>query len=171
VSRPVLRVKVLILILFTAVLGVAPACGGDDDSADTTTTEEPTTTTVDPEEAITEVFTTFFDGTNEDYDTKLTLLEDPDAIADLYERARTDPEFAPLLKQVQVDVKGITPTSDTEADVDFAILLNGAPATEGTLLGRAVLVDDEWRIANSTVCSLLALGNPEYNQDPACAVA
>jgi hypothetical protein len=174
----VLRVKVLISILFAAILGVAPACGGDDGDGDggdagTTSTEE-STTTLDPAQAeadITEVFTTFFDGTNEDYEHKLTLLEDPDAIADLYESARTDPEFAPLLKQVQADVQTITPTSDTEADVDFAILLNGAPATEGTQLGRAVLVDGEWRIANSTVCSLLALGNPEYNQDPACAVS
>jgi hypothetical protein len=32
-----------------------------------------------------------------------------------------------------------------------------------------VLVDGEWRVANSTLCTLVALGNPAYNQDPACA--
>jgi hypothetical protein len=163
------RAAITILCLLVATA----ACGGDDDggSASTTTTAASTTTTVDANETITELFTTFFDGTNTDYDAKLEMLEDPDAIADLYERARTDPEFAPLLAQVKVEVKTITMTSDTTADVDFALLLNGAPATEGVLLGRALVVDGEWRIANSTVCTLVALGNPAYNQDPACAVS
>jgi len=38
------------------------------------------------------------------------------------------------------------------------------------LLGRAVQVDGEWRVANSTLCSLLGLADPSVNQDPACKV-
>jgi hypothetical protein len=165
--------RVVITLLIVGVLGAtAGACGGsgDDDSA-TTTTEEPTTTTVDAEEAITETYTAFFDGTNTDYDAKLQMLEDPDAIADLYERGRTNPEFAPLLAQVTVKVVKITPTGEGTADVDFQILLNGEPTTPGSsTLGRAVVVDDEWRVANSTLCTLLGLGDPAYLQDPACKV-
>jgi hypothetical protein len=168
------RLLLALLVLTVGLVGCGDD-GGDEGSGDngetTTSTVEATTTTADPTTEITDLFTEFFvfpEGT--DFEAKLAMMEDPDAIRDLFERGRTDPVFAPLLAQVTVDVKTVTVTGEGEADVDFGLLLNGAPATEGTVLGRAVLVDGEWKISNSTLCTLLGLGNPEYNQDPACKV-
>jgi hypothetical protein len=163
------------------VIGVLAlgACGGDDDSptvaeGETTaveTTAVETTVAADPTAAITAAYLAFFDGTNTDTASKLELLESPEALADLFTRAFGDPAFASLVASVQGDVLSVTPTSDTTADVDYRLLLDGAPATEGTFFGRAVLVDGEWRIADSTFCNVVGLGNPAYAQEPVCLEA
>lgn len=163
-------------LLFVVVLALS-ACGGDEGSptvAETTvvpTTAVETTVAADPTAEITAVFEAFFDGTNTDMASKLALLESPDELEDIFNRAFGDPAFAGLVAQVQGDVVTVTPTSDTTADVDYQLLLDGARATEGTLFGRAVLVDGEWRIADSTFCNVAGLGNPAYAQEPVCLEA
>jgi hypothetical protein len=164
-------------LLFVVVVLAVGACGGDDGSptvAETTavpTTAVETTVAADPTAEITAVYEAFFDGTNTDMASKLALLESPDELEDIFNRAFGDPAFANLVSQVQGEVVTVTPTSDTTADVDYRLLLDGAPATEGTLFGRAVLVDGEWRIADATFCNVAGLGNPAYAQDPVCIEA
>jgi hypothetical protein len=162
---------VIVLVTATAL----SACGGDDGSATVEAsgggTEATDTTVADPTAEIEAVFAAFFDGTNTDMASKLALLESPAELEDLFTRAFGDPAFAGLVSQVQAEVVTVTPTSDTSADVDYRLLLDGAPATEGTLFGRAVLVGDSWRIADSTFCNVAGLGNPTYAQEPVCTAA
>lgn len=165
-----------------AIAAALAACGGDDgsptvaepdsDATTTATSAVPETTAApDPTPEIEAVFVAFFDGTNTDMASKLALLESPDELEDLFTRAFADPAFAGLVSQVQADVIAVTPTSDTTADVDYQLLLDGAPATEGTFFGRAVLVGDSWRIADSTFCNVAGLGSPAYAQEPVCVSA
>ena len=154
------------------------ACGDDgstnaaapEDDGTTTTPEAQVETTAapDPTDAITALYVAFFDGTNTDQESKLALLESPEDMRDVFTRAFGDPAFAGLISQVQGDVVTVTPTSDTTAEIDYRLLLDGEPATEGNFFGRAVLVGDEWRIADSTFCTVVGLGNPAYAQEPAC---
>ena len=151
--------------------GSTNAASPEDDEATTTTTAEgqaQTTAAPDPTEAITALYLAFFDGTNTDQESKLALLESPEDMRDIFTRAFSDPAFAGLISQVQGDVVTVTPTSDTTAELDYRLLLDGQPATEGNFLGRAVLVGDEWRIADSTFCTVVGLGNPAYAQEPVC---
>jgi hypothetical protein len=168
-----------LLVLLVSTFGLL-ACGDDDGGggsgdgdgdAATTTTEAATTTTADPSAEISELYTSFFsfpEGT--DYEAKLQMLEDPDAIRDLFNRGLAHPVFQPLLPQVTVRVEEVRVTGEDTAEVDYTLLLNGEPPLPGVQLGRAVLVEGTWTVANSTVCALLALGDPAFNQDPACKV-
>jgi hypothetical protein len=153
------------------------ACGGgDDDAADetraTTTTEaEATTTTLDQAEAeanIRSVFERFFDGNDTNYDGKLTLLSDPESIRTFFLTKSNDPSVQSLAGTTTGRVEKVTFTSDTTAEVDFNLLQGGQPVTEGTFLGRAALVGDEWRVTNDTFCNMMALLDPAVRQDPAC---
>lgn len=154
----------LVVVLVVLVALAAAACGGDDEDEATTTS-----TTLPAEEAVSELFTEFFSPSLSD-DERIALLEDPARMRSLYDKARADPATGPILDQLSVRVERVTVTSDTTAEVDYTLLVDGEPVTQGVLLGRAVVVEGEWRIANSTLCSLLGLADPSVNQDPACTV-
>jgi hypothetical protein len=153
------------------VLGVLGACGGsDDNSSDTTTTTAPTTTLTEAQkkDAITKVFTDFFDGKNPDLNAKAQKLDDPDKYMALYNKFATDPVTGPQLAGTSITVTNVDLKPDGTAEVTYTLNLNGTPALENQL-GTAVQVDGEWRVAGSTFCDLAALGNPAAAQDPACA--
>jgi hypothetical protein len=150
---------------------VLGACGGSDNkSAGTTTTTAPTTTlsAAQTQEAITKVFTDFFDGKNPDLNAKLQLLDDPGRFKTLYNRFATDPTTGPELAGTSVTVTSVTMQPDGTAEVKYTLNLNGAPALTDQL-GKAVMVDGRWKVAGSTFCDLAALGNSAAALDPACA--
>lgn len=157
-----------------AVVALSAACGGGGDSggdAVSNTTAPPVTTTTtlaDPTAEVTALYTAFFDGTNPDLEAKIALVESPDVMRDIFTRAFNDPAIAGLVSTVQAQVVLVTPTSDTTVDVDYNLLVNGEPATPGTFLGRAVLVDGEWRVSASTLCNIIGLANPAYGQEQVC---
>jgi len=153
------------------MLGVLGACGGSDDksSGTTTTTAPPTTLTeAQNKDAITKVFTEFFDGTNKDLDAKLQKLDDPDKYKALYNKFATDATTGPQLAGTSVTVTNVDLKPDGTAEVTYTLNLNGTPALMNQL-GTAVQVDGQWRVAGTTFCDLAALGNPAAAQDPACA--
>jgi hypothetical protein len=163
-----------------ALAALLVACGGndDDDAADdsrratTTTAPAETTTTLDrvaAEAEIRSVFERFFDGNDTDDDGKLTLLSDPEAIRTFFLTKSNDPSVQSLADTTTGRVEKVAFTDDTTAEVDFNLLQGGQPVTEGTFLGRATLVDGEWRVTNDTFCNMMALLDPAVRQDPACA--
>jgi hypothetical protein len=160
--------------LVAAVLGgllVLGACSSSDNSSATTTTTAPTTTTLteaQSKEAITKVFTDFFDGKNTDLNAKLQLLDDPAKYQALYNKFATDPVTGPQLAGTSVTVTNVDLKTDGTAEVTYTLNLNGTPALMDQL-GKAVLVDGEWKVSGTTFCDLAALGNPAAAQDPACA--
>lgn len=160
--------------LVVAVVGgllVLGACGGSDDSGSgTTTTTAPTTTLSEAQSkaAITTVFTDFFDGKNTDLNAKLQLLDDPAKYQALYNKFATDPVTGPQLAGTSVTVTNVDLKTDGTAEVTYTLNLNGTPALMDQL-GKAVLIDGEWKVSGTTFCDLAALGNPAAAQDPACA--
>ena len=154
------------------MLGMLGACGGSDDkkSSDTTTTTAPATTLTEAQnkDAITKVFTEFFDGKNPDLNAKLQKLDDPNKYSALYNKFATDPTTGPQLAGTSITVTNIDLKPDGTAEVTYTLNLNGTPALMDQL-GKAVLVDGQWRVAGTTFCDLAALGNPAAAQDPACA--
>jgi hypothetical protein len=161
--------RTTVVAITLAVALALVSCGGTEKTATTTTPKPTTTTTVEPKAAITAVYEAFFNPAKTD-EEKIALLEDPTTMRPLFERARTDPTTGPLLSQLGVRIDEIRVTSDTEADLDFAVLLKGKPATEGTFLGYAVKVDGRWAMSNKTVCALLGLADAYYKSQPACAL-
>jgi hypothetical protein len=160
--------------LAIAVVGgllVLGACGGsDNNSSGTTTTTAPSTTlsAQQTQDAVTKVFTDFFDGKNTNLDAKLQLLDDPNKYKALYNKFATDPTTGPQLAGTSVTVTSVTPQPDGSAEVKYTLNLNGTPALMDQL-GKAVMVNGQWKVAGSTFCDLAALGNPAAAQDPACA--
>ena len=160
--------------LLVAVVGgllVLGACGGSDNksAATTTTTAPPTTLSAQQnKDAATKVFTDFFDGKNTDLNAKLQLLDDPDKYKALYNKFATGATTGPQLAGTSVTVTKVDPTGPDSADVTYTINLNGTPALMDQI-GKAVLVNGQWKVAGTTFCDLAALGDPANAQDPACA--
>ena len=115
------------------MIGVLGACGGSDDkSSATTTTTAPTTTLTEAQnkEAITTVFTEFFDGKNTNLDAKLQKLDDPDKYKALYNKFATDATTGPQLAGTSVTVTNIDLKPDGTAEVTYTLNLNGTPALD-----------------------------------------
>ena len=167
----------LALVLVASVASVA-ACGSDGDSSSDTTGggtattagedggDDTTTTALDQAAAEVEIralFETFFDGTDTTTD-KILLVEDGETLRDLYDATgAANPGFA---ERTTAQVKTVTFTSDTTADVSYDILLDGTPVLEG-FLGGAVLIDGTWYISKAAFCDFTVLGLPE--PPPECA--
>jgi hypothetical protein len=157
--------------LIVAVVGgllVLGACGGSSKSAATTTTTAPTTT-LSPQQtkdAITKVFTDFFNGANPDLNGKLQLLDDPAKYQAVYTKFANDPTTGPELKGASATVTNVVVNSDGTADVTYTLNLNGSPTLKDQV-GKAVQVNGQWRVSGTTFCDLAALGST--TTDPACA--
>jgi hypothetical protein len=160
-----------VLVAVVGGLFVLGACGGSDDkSAATTTTTSPPTTLTEAQnkDAITKVFTDFFDGKNTDLNAKLQKLDDPAKYQKIYNDFATNPTTGPQLASTSATVTNIALQPDGSAEVTYTLNLNGTPTLENQI-GKAVQVNGEWRVSGTTFCDLAALGNPAAAQDPACA--
>jgi ABC-type glycerol-3-phosphate transport system substrate-binding protein len=160
--------------LIVAVVGgllVLGACGGSSNKNAATTTTTAPTTTLSPQQtkdAITKVFTDFFNGKNPDLNAKLQLLDNPAKFSALYNKFATDKTTGPELAGTSVTVTDVSPTGPDSADVTFTINLNGNPALMNQK-GTATRVNGQWRVAGSTFCDLATLSDPSNASDPACA--
>jgi len=160
------RRVVVAVVIGLLVLG---ACGGSSNKNAATTTTTAPTTTLSPQQnkdAITKVFTDFFNGANPDLNAKLQLLDDPNKYQGVYMKFANDPTTGPELKGTSVAVSNVVLNSDGTADVTYTLNLNGTPALKDQM-GKAVQVNGQWRVAGTTFCDLAALGATTV--DPACA--
>jgi hypothetical protein len=163
-----IRRRLIVAVLGGLLVFTAVACSDSDDKKAQASTA-PTTTLTEQQnkDAITKVFTEFFDGTNKDLDAKLQKLDDPAKYKDLYTKFANDPTTGPQLAGTSVTVTNVA-LNGQEAEVTFTLNLNGTPALADQL-GKAVVVGDQWKVSGTTFCDLAALGNPAAAQDPACA--
>jgi hypothetical protein len=95
-------------------------------------------------------------------------MDDPDKYKALYNKFATDPTTGPQLAGTSITVTSVTMQPDGTAEVKYTLNLNGTPALMDQL-GKAVMVNGQWKVAGSTFCDLASLGNPAAAQDPACA--
>jgi hypothetical protein len=158
--------------LMVAVVGgllVLGACGGSSNKSAATTTTTAPTTTLSPQQsmdAIKKVYTDFFNGANPDLNAKLALVDDPEKYRNVYMKFANDPTTGPELKGASATVSNVVLNSDGTADVTYTLNLNGNP-TLMNQMGKAILVNGQWRVAGTTFCDLAALGST--TTDPACA--
>ncbi|MBD0021684.1 hypothetical protein GII33_04495 [Gordonia pseudamarae] len=159
------------------VLGVVAGCSDDDDSSDSSssattsavTSAEATETTTsaaapaDPAvtQEVTDAFTTFFNGKTPAAD-RTALIENPDGFSQVLAGMADDTQA----QGTSVEVKGVTLTDDTNADVSYDLLLNGTPVMPDQT-GQAVKVDGAWKVASATFCALLSIQGTGA-QIPAC---
>lgn len=150
-----------------AVLSLA-ACGGggDDDKASATTTEAPTTTEAAPFEAakaeadIRAAYGKLFnDQTTTDEAVK--LLEDGESLRPAIEEQKK----SGAAKGISTSIKSVQFQSETLADVNFDILLNGTVVAANTK-GQAKFIDGSWKVNKALFCTLLGLAG---QTPPACA--
>ncbi|WP_370153509.1 hypothetical protein [Streptacidiphilus sp. EB129] len=64
----------------------------------------------------------------------------------------------PLAAKATVTVLTVTFTSATTADVTFNLCESGTPALPGAA-GKAVLETGTWKVADATLCTLVAMNN------------
>jgi hypothetical protein len=172
-----------------AVLIVASACGGGGSkpAPSSTTTTPPTTTQTtttspgtspsttsttspgasgpsDPAAASAEVkknWELFFSPQTSVAD-KEKYLQHGSVLAPLLQGFAADPRVG----QVSATVSNVSFTSATTATVTYALSLQGT-VVEPNATGQAVLEDGTWKVADSTLCGLVALtGNPNL---PGCS--
>lgn len=83
---------------------------------------------------------------------KEKYLENGRTLAPLLQGFAADPR----VKQVSATVSNVTFTSPTSATVTYALSLQGS-VVEPSATGKAVLQDGTWKVADSTLCGLIAL--------------
>ena len=99
---------------------------------------------------------TFFDPKTTIAD-KEKYLQNGQALAPLLSGFAADPRVG----QVSATVSNVTFTSPTTATVTYALSLQGT-VVEPNATGKAVLQDGTWKVADSTLCGLVALtGNTQ----------
>jgi hypothetical protein len=155
-------VKTLRALLLGLALVAAAACGGDDDTADTTTSESTTTTLseADTKAAIETLTVDFFRLLGEqNVDDALALLENGEA-----HRAEME-SCKEITKGASVEIKTVELVDATNANMTFAILINGAVVLEEAG-GSAVNVDGEWLVAEGTFQSLYDLAKDSCETPP-----
>lgn len=104
---------------------------------------------------------TFFDPKTPIAD-KEKYLQNGQALAPLLSGFAADPRVG----QVSAAVSKVTFTSPTTATVTYALSLQGS-VVEPNATGKAVLQDGTWKVADSTLCGLIALtGNTKL---PGCS--
>jgi ABC-type oligopeptide transport system substrate-binding subunit len=164
------RRRWLVVVTLAALTTVAAACGSSSSTSSgggaTTTTVAATTTTaldkVAAEAEIRDAFTKFFDGTNPDNASKIALVEDADVLAPLYQASSAaNADFA---AKTSANVKTVTFTSDTTADVTYDVLVSGTPALSD-FAGSAILINGKWLITKAAFCDITFYG---ATQPPEC---
>jgi len=176
--------------LAAAALLTVSACGGSSSkpssSATTSTTTaatstpSPATTTsptsptetatatgsapADPAAATAQIkqnWETFFDPKTPISD-KVKYLQNGQTLAPLLQGFASDPRVG----QVSATVSNVAFTSPTTATVTYALSLQGT-VVEPNATGKAVLQDGTWKVADATLCGLVALtGNTQL---PGCS--
>jgi hypothetical protein len=168
--------------LATVVLMATAACGGGSSkpSSSATTappaTSSPTTSTTstpsptsasgpaDPAAATAQIkqnWQTFFDPKTT-LANKAKYLQNGAALAALLQGFAADPRVG----QVAAVVSDVAFTSPTEATVTYSLSLQGT-VVEPNATGKAVLQDGTWKVADTTLCGLVALsGNTKL---PGCS--
>ncbi len=157
------------------IVGVAAGCSDDDsDSAPSTTSSVAASTSAAESSAaaapadpavtkeVTDAYTTFFNGKTPAAD-RTKLIENSEGFAQVLEGMAADPQA----QGTTVNVKGVTLTDDTNADVTYDLLLNGAPVLPDQT-GQAIKVDGSWRVATATFCALLSIQG-KGDAIPACS--
>jgi hypothetical protein len=151
-----------------AVLSLA-ACGGggDDDktASATTTTEKATTTTVPFEAAKAEAdiraaYAKLFNDQSTT-DEAVQLLEEGESLRSAIDEQKK----SGAAKGISTNIKSVQFQSETLADVNFDILLNGAVVAANTK-GQAKFIDGSWKVNKALFCTLLGLAG---QTPPACA--
>ena len=164
-----MRIGRRIVLATVLVALIAAGCGGDDDDgggddAGTTTTVDETTTTVDEAAATEEITTTWeaFFNNALPLAERVTYLEDGDQLQPLVEQQASI--LGEQASQATAQVDTVTLNDDGTANVEFQVLLSGAPVLPST--GTAVLVDDQWLVSKTTLCDLISLAG---TTPPECA--
>jgi hypothetical protein len=153
-------------VAMVAVVSLA-ACGGGDDgkAADSPTTTAEVTTTV-PFEAgkaeadIRALYAKFFSDTTT-VDDAVQLLEEGESLRSALEQQKS----SGAAKGISSTVKTVQFQSETLADVNFDILLNGKVVAANTK-GQAKFIDGSWKINKALFCTLVGLAG---QNPPACA--
>ena len=111
--------------------------------------------------AVKTAWVTFFAGTTSAA-TKISLLENGQQFTQVIDAQAG----SALAKGTTAKVIQVTQTSPSTADVNYTILINGQPALQNQL-GRAVLVNGEWKVGANSFCALLALEGTKVAACPA----
>ena len=164
-SVPIMsRLRVLVPVLAAAAFAAAcsgssssPSAGGSSSSPSTPSASATATAPADEAAAKAEItanWTKFYA-----YKTKpavtATLLQDGDQMGGALAFARQEQKQTHIKQQVQVKV--ITFTSPTTANVTYA-LLNGSTVLLPQASGQAVFVDGTWKVSKTSFCTLVQLG-------------
>jgi hypothetical protein len=154
-------------VALVTVLSLVACGGGDHDkAAKATTTTEEVPTTAAPFEAekakadITATYTKVFsDQTSLDESVK--LIEDGESLRSALEQQRA----SGAAKGISAIIKTIQFQSETLADVNFDLALNGNVVAANTK-GQAKFIDGSWKVNKALFCTLLGLAG---QTPPACA--
>lgn len=134
----------------------SPECGGPAPLVLPDATGPPPEDEVAARKAIVDAYTTVFDNEEEGEftdDDRLRALEAGEGLRNSLNAAG---QFEGVGAST-VEVGKVRFLDDHEAALFFEVSLDGAPF--GKRLGRALLVDGEWKVATDTYCALLSLGN------------
>jgi hypothetical protein len=157
------RFRMLVLASVAAVAAVSlTACGSSSSATNSTNPPSPSTATSTDSttEAITQAWTTFFDGSAAAA-TKIPLLQNGQTFASVLEAQAQ----SPLAKGSTAQVTSVTMDGSDKATVNYSIVIGGTPALADQT-GTALLSNGQWQVADASFCSLLAL---EGSKVPACS--
>jgi hypothetical protein len=148
-----MRLLIRILTPLTAVALLA-ACGssGSSTAAPPSATPSLATSANADTAAVTQVWQSFF-SKDTPISQKETLLENgTTTMKPAVQAFAADPRVG----QASATVQKVTFPSSTDADVTYQISLNGA-VVMGGMAGKAVKVNGNWLVSDSTLCGLLQL--------------
>lgn len=149
--------------LVTVAASVLAGCGSSNSNTSSSTTTAaassaaaPTSsagTKADPAttQAITEVFTKFFDAKTPAAE-KATLVEKGDAFAPVLQAQANNPQA----QGTSATVSAVTLNDPTHATVTYSILMGGNPVLPNQA-GKAVQDAGKWKVAAATFCQLMTL--------------
>lgn len=169
-SRKHPRTTALAAAAVLVLVPVAAGCGDDEGSepgsspAPTATVTQGQNQPADPAAARAEIeknWATFFDP-DSSTDQKVAVLENGDRMRPVLQAFSASPQAA----QTSVEVKQVTFTSATGADVTYDLLVAGNPALPDSK-GTSVHQQDTWKVSVKTLCALVKL-SPDASAVPGC---
>jgi hypothetical protein len=101
--------------------------------------------------AVTQAYTTLFNGTAP-LDQRLAYLQNSSAFVAALSAQSTNP----IIKETSATVSQVRLTSPTQASVLFTVALSGTPLLKDQN-GIAVKIGDGWKVAAGSLCALLTL--------------
>ncbi|MBY8859807.1 hypothetical protein K7711_25290 [Nocardia sp. CA2R105] len=120
-------------------------------SAAATTSSAGTKADAATTQAITEVFTKFFDAKTSAAD-KATLVEKGDAFAPVLQAQASNPQA----QGTSATVSAVTLDDPTHATVTYSIVMGGNPVLPNQA-GKAVQDAGKWKVAAATFCQLMTM--------------